>query len=150
MYIYYVSFSSRSLNTSISRCTCCDTRTSSVFTLTHPTPGHENSPQCPSQNYSQTIQMRLINGAYDIWNGNTQLVAELKRQIAAGISEYCRCGFNVNYLTGRWNYSCMWYLARDWFYCQSVIWTSEFTGGPAGFVMRRSAGPVHFGDIHKV
>ncbi|XP_072017374.1 LOW QUALITY PROTEIN: uncharacterized protein [Amphiura filiformis] len=83
---------------SISRCTCCTTKTSSVFTLTSKTPGQDNVPQCPAQNYSQVIQMKLINGDYGIWSGNTMLVAELKNQIAAGINEYCQCGFNVNYL----------------------------------------------------
>ena len=83
---------------SISRCQCCQIKTNSLYTLSTPTPYQAN--MCPSDQYSSTLQLRLLNADYDTWVQNPGFVTDLKQQVVTGINQYCKCGFNAGYLKG--------------------------------------------------
>ena len=83
---------------SISRCVCCDSRDPSTFTLSVPTPGETN--RCPSGMYKRTVQMHILDAAYEVWVTNPQFTSDLRKQIVTGVNAECKCGFNENYLRG--------------------------------------------------
>ncbi|XP_038046951.1 uncharacterized protein LOC119721160 isoform X2 [Patiria miniata] len=83
---------------SISRCACCNTQDPSSFTLSARTPGETN--RCPRGTFKQTIQMHILDAAYQVWVTDPRFTGDLRRQIAAGINAECKCGFNENYLKG--------------------------------------------------
>ncbi|XP_022081290.1 uncharacterized protein LOC110974170 [Acanthaster planci] len=81
---------------SISRCACCNTQDPSAFTLSARTPGETN--RCPRRAFKQTIQMHILDAAYEVWVTNPRFTDDLRRQIVAGVSAECKCSFNENYL----------------------------------------------------
>ncbi|XP_033624936.1 uncharacterized protein LOC117288251 isoform X2 [Asterias rubens] len=83
-------------NPSISRCTCCDITDPSVFTLSTPTPGHTN--KCPIRKFRQTVQLHILDAAYDVWKANPQFGTDVKKRIAEGVNAECQCGFREFYL----------------------------------------------------
>nr|XP_006821856.1 PREDICTED: uncharacterized protein LOC100367085 [Saccoglossus kowalevskii] len=80
----------------ISRCSCCNARKSSVYTLSLLTPGKDND--CPTDEYSHPIQMRLTNADCDVWLSNDKYIQLLMDNIVDGIESGCHCGFSSLYL----------------------------------------------------
>ncbi|XP_071963521.1 uncharacterized protein [Antedon mediterranea] len=82
---------------SISRCACCQTKSTNSFMMSAMTPRAENI--CPDKSFLKTIQMRLFSAEYEKWKGDDFLLSALQAAVVKGIESRCQCGFSPAYLT---------------------------------------------------
>nr|XP_033819445.1 uncharacterized protein LOC117369259 isoform X2 [Geotrypetes seraphini] len=80
---------------SMSRCSCCSiVRDSSVYVLSHPTPGQPN--QCPSRNFNQSITFCLRVVDCSEWT-SSQATYEIQVFLAQTLATECKCDISVGY-----------------------------------------------------
>uniref|UniRef100_A0A3P9HNC3 Uncharacterized LOC101175221 n=1 Tax=Oryzias latipes TaxID=8090 RepID=A0A3P9HNC3_ORYLA len=97
---------------SLSRCLCCEIRSSSSWTSSSPTPSHTNL--CPSPAFSSQIDLCLGPPFFE-QSGECGEVFHRKRMadVAHYLEQRCHCGISALYLRGA-NFSCMSGWLRVW------------------------------------
>ncbi|XP_033102885.1 uncharacterized protein LOC117105734 [Anneissia japonica] len=95
--VFYENNKILSYQVSISRCFCCQTRSTNAFMMSAISPKEDNT--CPLKKFLKTIQMRLINADYSKWKGDSFLLSALVDVVVSGIESKCKCGFSPAYFT---------------------------------------------------